>query len=86
MEIKIQNEEVIKMAKEALPKLLKEVFEKTYSNPLKDAMDKVLQDDSFKVELRQLIVDCYKEASKEIDFKLFVKEAVVQSVIKQLQK
>lgn len=86
MKIEIPHDQVIQMAQEALPKLLKEVFEKTYSNPLKEAMDKVLAEDQFKEELKKIILETYKEASKEIDFKQFVREAVVASVIKQLQK
>lgn len=55
-------------------------------NPLKDALDEVLKSDELKEHLRKLIMEVYEEVSKEVDFKIFVKEAVVRQVIDQLQK
>lgn len=85
-DVTISKDEVTKMAQEALPGLLKETFKSDWSNPLKDALDEILKSDELKEHLRKLIMEVYEEVSKEVDFKIFVKEAVVRQVIDQLQK
>lgn len=85
-QIVIENEEIIALAKESLPKLLQETFSRTYSNPLSDVMDKILKSDEFKAELEKIVLEVYREVSQEVDFKSFVREAVVHSVIKELEK
>jgi len=85
-EILIKNEEIIKIAKESIPAILKETFSRSYSNPLKEALDDIFKSEEFKEELKKIILECYKEVKKEIDFKVFVKEAIVSEVIKSLVK
>lgn len=84
-EVKISHDEIIQLAQAQLPKLLAEVFERSYSNPLKDALDDVLKGEEFKVELKKIVLECYQEVSKEVDFKMFVKESIVNKVVKELQ-
>ena len=84
-DIKITNQELITLAKEALPKILKDKFESSYSNPLSDVLDKILKSDSFKLELERIIMEVFDEVKTEVDFKIFVKEAIVNSVVKNLQ-
>lgn len=85
-DIVITQDEITELAKNALPEILKESFSSTWSNPLQSALDEVLKSDELKEHLRTIIMDVYKEVSQEVDFKLFVKEAVVRSVIDELTK
>jgi len=83
-EIKITNQEIINLAKESLPKILKETFERQYSNPLKNVLDEILSSEDFKNSMKYIINEIFEEVKTEVDFKAFVKEAIVNSVVKKL--
>jgi len=85
-QISISNQQVLDIAKEQLPIMLKEVFGKSYSNPLKDVLETILKNEDFKKQLKEIVLECYREVVKEIDFKLFVKESIVNNVIRELTK
>lgn len=86
MEIKIKHEEIVAIAEKQLPALLQDTFSSSYNNPLKKVLEEILKSDELKNQLEKIVFEVYKEVAEEVDFKAFVKEAIVHSVIREMQK
>jgi len=85
-EVKITTKELLVMAKEALPKIIKDKFGSSYSNPLADAIGDVFKSEDFKSGLQAMILECYNELKDDLNLKVFIKESIVNKVISDLQK
>jgi len=84
--IEIPESAVMKIAQEALPSLLKEAFTSNYSNPLKEILDEIVKSDEMKSYIGEIIEGLCKDIASEADFKVFVKESLVNEIVRSLQK
>jgi|TARA_R100001530_G_scaffold903_1_gene1568 DNA mismatch repair ATPase MutL len=84
--VSIDGNEIIKIVNESLPTVLKEKFESSYSNPLRDAIDEAFKSDELKEELTSIVIDATKEIKKTKKFKDFVRESMINRVIDNLRQ
>lgn len=67
------------LIKERLPKYIAEVFEKDYSNPLKDAVEEVIKENDG--QIKRLVRDVFSEVLNTDSFKSELVKAVTARIV-----
>ena len=84
--VSIDANAIIEVINQQLPEMIKDKFSGTYSNRLKDAIEKAFKEEEIVEEIKYIVVEAIKSVRKTNKFKEFIRESLVNKIIDDIRK